>query len=73
MYILKRATRADGQRLGGVTEVDNIRIPLELVPRFGPKADPRFTPHNSLECCSEVRLNKYSSKELLWIMESVSL
>ncbi|KAJ7302442.1 hypothetical protein DFH08DRAFT_1089772 [Mycena albidolilacea] len=73
MYILKRATRADGQRLGDVTEVDNIRIPLELVPRFGPKADPRFTPHNSLECCSEVRLNKYSSKELLWIMESVSL
>ncbi|KAJ7461773.1 hypothetical protein B0H11DRAFT_1735854 [Mycena galericulata] len=73
MYILKRATRSDGSRLGGVVEVRSIRTPVELIARFGKKADPRFTPYNSLECSSEVRLNKYSSKELLWVFESVSL
>lgn len=73
MYVLKRAKRADGSRLGDVIEVKNIRTPVELIARFGRKADPRFTPYNSLEFSSEVRLNKYSSKELLWIFESVSL
>jgi hypothetical protein len=72
-YILKRATRADGSRLGDVVEVENIRIPAEVVARFGKKADPRLTPFNSLEWSSEFRLNKYSSKELFWILESVSL
>ncbi|KAJ7689105.1 hypothetical protein B0H17DRAFT_1296203 [Mycena rosella] len=73
MYILKRATRADGSRMGNVIELENIRIPIELIAHFGEKADPRFTPYNSLECSTEVRLNKYLSKELFWILESVSL
>lgn len=73
MYILKRATRSDGSRLGDIVEVQNIRTPVELIPRFGEKADPRLTPYNSLEFSKEVRLNKYSEKELLWIFESVSL
>jgi hypothetical protein len=73
MYILKRATRADGSRLGDVVDVENIRIPAEVMARHGKKADPRLTPFNSLECSSEFRLNKYSTKELLWILESVSL
>ncbi|KAJ7247832.1 hypothetical protein C8J57DRAFT_1522829 [Mycena rebaudengoi] len=73
MYVLKRAVRADGSRLGDIVEAKNIRIPAELIARFGKKADPRFTPYNSLECATEVRLNKYSSKELFWILESVSL
>ncbi|KAK7023105.1 hypothetical protein R3P38DRAFT_3317338 [Favolaschia claudopus] len=73
MYILKRSIRTNGSRLGDIVELDNIRIPVELVARFGKKADPRFTAFNSLECSTEVRLNKYSTKELFWILESVSL
>ncbi|KAK6971672.1 hypothetical protein R3P38DRAFT_3336665 [Favolaschia claudopus] len=73
MYLLKRATRSNGSRIGDVVDVRNIRIPAELIARFGKQADPRFAPFNSLECCTEVRLNKYSTKELFWILESVSL
>ncbi|KAJ6582018.1 hypothetical protein B0H19DRAFT_929927, partial [Mycena capillaripes] len=73
MYVLKRATRADGSRLGDIVEVQNIRTPAEVIARFGNKADPRFTPYNSLEFSTQFRLNKYSNKELLWIMDSVSL
>ncbi|KAJ7203716.1 hypothetical protein C8J57DRAFT_1259579 [Mycena rebaudengoi] len=72
MYILKQATRSDGSRLGDIVDVKRIRIPVELIARFGQKADKRFTPFNSLECSTEVRLNKYSSKELFWALESVS-
>ncbi|KAJ7263198.1 hypothetical protein B0H12DRAFT_1001291, partial [Mycena haematopus] len=68
MYIMKRATRTHrlkaGERIGDIVELKNIRCPAELVPRFGGRANPRFTPYNSLESCKEVRLNKYSSKEL---------
>ncbi|KAJ7684950.1 hypothetical protein DFH06DRAFT_1463105 [Mycena polygramma] len=72
-FILKRATRSDGSRMGDIVEIGNIRIPAEVVARFGKKADPRMTPYNSLEFSNEYRLNKYSSKELLWIFDSVSL
>ncbi|KAJ7646630.1 hypothetical protein FB45DRAFT_729613, partial [Roridomyces roridus] len=69
MYILKRALRADRSRMADITEVENIRIPAQLIPRVGPKpADARFSPFTALESCKEVRLNKYSSKELFWIM-----
>ncbi|KAK7042241.1 hypothetical protein R3P38DRAFT_2512149 [Favolaschia claudopus] len=73
MYVLKRATRADHSRLGDVVEIEHIRIPAEVIPRFGSQADRRLTPYNSMEISTQFRLNKYSNKELLWILESVSL
>ena len=73
MFIMKRATRQGGARLGDIVEVEDIRCPVELVPRFGRKADVHCTPYNSLEFFTEVRLNKYSSKEFCWIMDSVML
>ncbi|KAF8213514.1 hypothetical protein K438DRAFT_1902566 [Mycena galopus ATCC 62051] len=72
-WILKCALRSSGLKMGDVVDIENIRIPVELVPRFGQKADPRFSAYNSLEHASEVRLNKHSTKELFWIMDSVSL
>jgi hypothetical protein len=73
MYVLKRAMRSNSTRLGDVVEADRIRAPVEVIARIGEKADRRFTLYNSLECAKEFRLNKYSSKELFWILESVSL
>ncbi|KAF7319573.1 hypothetical protein HMN09_00296900 [Mycena chlorophos] len=72
-FLLRKAQRADKSRMGGVFAMDHIRTPLELIPRFGAKADGRLTPATSTEYSAEVRLNKYSSKELFWIFDSVSL
>src|ERR1700761_2934179 len=73
-FILRRAYRSDKQtRVGAVVDIDHIRTPAEVVARFGPKADPRLTPYSSLEFSREARLNKPSSKELFWILDSVSL
>src|ERR1700761_1900905 len=73
LYTLKRACRSDKSRMGGVVEIDYIRTPVELIARFGAKADPRLTPYTSLEFSSEFRLNKYASKELFWTFDSISL
>ncbi|KAJ7205310.1 hypothetical protein GGX14DRAFT_569060 [Mycena pura] len=73
LFVLRRALRSDNTRMGDVVEVDHIRTPVELTPRFGAKADPRLSPYTSLEFSLEMRLNKYTSKEFLWIHDSVSL
>ena len=66
MYMLKRALRADGSRIGDIVPLSRLRIPVEIIPRFGKKADLRLTRHNSLEYTSEFYLNKYSDKEILY-------
>ncbi|KAF7303354.1 RPN1-RPN2-N domain-containing protein [Mycena indigotica] len=43
-FILRRALRADSNRMGGVVDMRHIRAPIELIPRFGAKADGRLTP-----------------------------
>ncbi|KAJ7275704.1 hypothetical protein C8J57DRAFT_1061724 [Mycena rebaudengoi] len=73
MHLLRRALRVDSSRIGDVVEVDHIRTPVEVIARFGNKANSRLTPYNSLECSTEFRLNKYSSKEFMWVHDSVSL
>nr|GAT58752.1 predicted protein [Mycena chlorophos] len=71
--LLRRGTRSDGTRMGGVVDLRHVRVAVELVPKFGSKADPRLTPQTSLEYSTELRLNKYSSKEIFWVLDSVSL
>ncbi|KDQ57872.1 hypothetical protein JAAARDRAFT_57695 [Jaapia argillacea MUCL 33604] len=63
MYVLKRALRTDGSRMGDVVPISHIRLPLDLVGRFGSVADVRLSETNSLECSSEFLLNKYWDKE----------
>ncbi|KAJ7065071.1 hypothetical protein C8F01DRAFT_983641 [Mycena amicta] len=72
-FLLRKACRTDTSRMGGIVDMQHIRTPIELVARFGAKADPRLTPYTSIEHSSQVRLNHYSNKELFWIFESVSL
>jgi hypothetical protein len=66
MFIVKRALRADGTRVGDIVPLSRLRVPVELIPRFGKKADARLTPQNSLEYTSEFYLNKYSDKEIFY-------
>lgn len=65
LYVLRRAARQSGgatSYFGDVLPVQNIRTPIQLVPRFGPKADARMTPQTSLERSTVFFLNRYSDK-----------
>ena len=63
MYILKRAIRSNGSRMGDIIPLSRYRMPVELTPRFGAKADHRLTKENSLESSTEFILNKYFHKD----------
>lgn len=64
MYPVKRATRANGERMGDIIELSQVRQAVQLLPKMGAKADRRLTCTNSLEACSEYYLNNFSDKEV---------
>jgi hypothetical protein len=64
LYVLKRAQRANGELVGDILPLHQVRVSVELTPCFGAKADRRLTKYNSFDYCSEFRLNKYLDKEL---------
>jgi hypothetical protein len=66
MYLLKRSTRSDGSRLGGIVPLSQCRVPINITPKFYEKADPHLARDNSLEISTEFWLNKYFHKELFW-------
>ena len=69
MPILKRATRANGERLGEVIPLSQIRSYVNLIPRFGAVADTRLTEFNSLEHSREFFLNKYFDKNTMFALQ----
>lgn len=72
LYLLKRAHRTSGDRIGDIVPIRQIRDLVELIPRFGKKANRRYTCYNSLEFASEFWLNKYFNKELFLALGSTS-
>ena len=68
MHVLRRAICSGGQRLGDVIPVSQLRAYANLVPRFGPRADPRLTSFNSSEHSREFFLNKYFDKNGYYAM-----
>ncbi|KAF5329324.1 hypothetical protein D9619_008912 [Psilocybe cf. subviscida] len=70
LFILNRARRSDGSLVGDIMPVRQIRELVELIPRFGMKADRRYTQYNSLNTCSTFYLNKYLSKELYYALSN---
>jgi hypothetical protein len=64
LYILKRAKRANGELIGDILPLQQVRTLVDLAPCFGNVADRRFTKYNSSTYCSDFRLNKYFDKEL---------
>lgn len=71
MYILKRAQRTDNTLIGGVVPLQQIRGMVNLVPRFGEKADRRLTKMNCLAFSREFWLNKYFDKETFYALDSM--
>jgi hypothetical protein len=64
MVFLKRSTRSDGTYLGDVIPVTQFRVPVELIPRFGPCADSRLTKENCHKYAREFLLDKYFDKDI---------
>ena len=69
MPILKRATCANGERLGDVIPVSQLCSYINLIPRFGAVADPCLTEFNSLEHCREFFLNRYFDKNTMFALQ----
>ena len=64
LYILKRALHADRSRIGDIIPLTHCRMPIQLVPCFGAKADVRLTSRNSMEWSQEFFLNAYFNKDI---------
>ncbi|KAF9791321.1 hypothetical protein BJ322DRAFT_1000188, partial [Thelephora terrestris] len=64
LYLVKRALRADKSRIGDIIPLSHCRVPIQLVPRFGAKADARITSRNSMEWSREFFLNTYFDKDI---------
>lgn len=68
LYVVRRAERTNGNPVGDVVPLHQVRAPLDLVPKFGKQADPHVTKETSLHCYQEFYINKYHTKELFWAL-----
>jgi len=68
LFLLKRAKCANGKEAGDIIPIDQLRSFVDIAPRFGEKADPRFTNSSSLTYATEFWLNKYFDKELFYAL-----
>jgi hypothetical protein len=68
LFLLKRAIRSDGELVGDIIPLDQLRSLVDLEPRFGEKANSQLTNTNSLSFATEFWLNKYFNKELFYTL-----
>lgn len=65
LYLLKRAVRQE-EFVGDVVPVSRFRCLVDLVPRFGPKADEHLHSNNSTLYSTQFWLNAYFEKDLFY-------
>jgi hypothetical protein len=70
MYILRRARRANNDRIGDIVRVTQIVAPVHLIPRFGEVANPRLTMQTSIHHTTDFYLNKFWNKELFFALHN---
>jgi hypothetical protein len=70
LYVFKRASRNDQSRIGDIIPLSHCRMPVQLIPRFGAKADTRLTATTSMEWSREFFLNKYFDKDIFQYLRS---
>jgi hypothetical protein len=63
MYVLRRAFRSDGSPMGGIIPLYHLRMPVNLIPRFGAKASAHLTSRTSFDNSRTFFLNHYFDKE----------
>jgi hypothetical protein len=71
MYVVKRAERNDGSAYGDIIPLYQLRDVVDLVPRFGQKADTRLTTETSYAYSGEFFLNKYFTKDHFYALRKV--
>lgn len=64
MFVVEHHKRANGDRLGDIFKLEDIREILELVPRYGQKVPAGVTCNNSLEVMDSFYINNFSDKEM---------
>ncbi|KAG1856595.1 hypothetical protein C8R48DRAFT_749162 [Suillus tomentosus] len=70
LYALKQAKRLNGNRMGDIIPVSQLRAPVQLVPRFGATADKRLSAYNSLEHAAEFWLNEFWDKSTFFALSA---
>ena len=70
LYLLKRALRSDQTRIGDIIPLSHCRMPAQLVPHYGVKADTRLTSTTSMEKYKEFFLNGYFDKDFFQYLRS---
>ena len=71
LYLLKRAKHSNGEYMGDIVPLDQVRVLVDISPRFGHKAPSQLTSANSLQFSSEFWLNKYFNKELFFALTPI--
>ena len=70
MHVLHRAKRANGEYFGDVIPLNQLRAPVNLVPRFGKTANKRLSSKNSMALSEEFWLNKYWEKDFFYALST---
>ena len=70
MYILRRAYRSNGSPMGAIVPLYHLWQPIQLIPRFGEKADPALTSRTSFATSRDFYLNHYFDKEDFFYMRN---
>ncbi|KAG0692723.1 hypothetical protein DFH29DRAFT_1008203 [Suillus ampliporus] len=68
LHILKQAKRSNGNRMGNIIPVSQLRAPVQLIPHFGATADKCLTVYNSLEHAMEFWLNEFLDKSTFFAL-----
>ena len=68
-YMLRRCFRGSGQPMGDIIPVSQFRALVDVIGKFGEKADNRLTMQTSTSYCEELYLNKYFTPELFFTLE----
>ena len=63
MFLVRRRLRSDGQHLGDIIRLDDVRQVIELVPKFGSSVPQNMTCDNSLELGGDFYVNSFADKE----------
>ena len=69
MPLLKRATHANGERLGDIIPISQLWSYINVLPHFGAVADPCLMECNSLKHSQEFFLNKYFDKNIMFSLQ----
>ncbi|KAH7917007.1 hypothetical protein BV22DRAFT_1052756, partial [Leucogyrophana mollusca] len=70
MHVLKRALRSNGQPMGDIIPLKQLRSLVQLIPRFRSNADARLKSTNVMKYSSTFYLNKFFSKELYYALSN---